>query len=472
MNSAETIWILRCDLCGHYKPAWRWLARLWTPTIASRRLRWCPNCKFLRRMRYERTFYDTVERERARNEAIKTGEYDLNRASAVSLDKPFDPLDPRDAKQYGVKDFNEFDSAMPGLIALSGLDGLEKRHAQTTLVSPDVIRDATHDDHDIHIEPDDDVQHLAAPALPDEQVVTTISAEELVSAPESQADTVEDVPAAPSEATTPAMQDVQSEAVQHEESEVSASHEAHAGSNGVVHLNGHSSVDRVQAHAAETSDRNITPEPVPAYDDSFYDGPPFVIGLSGGIASGKTTVARALSDLGFHVIDVDAQAKSALQQPDVREKLVSLWGRSILTADGVIDRVQVASIVLKDPAKRRVLEEVVRPYVRIDRARALQQASAAGKSGVVLDAPQLFETGQNSECDLVIFVEAPLAQRASRAVERGWTMEHHERRESAQLSIDEKRNRSHAIIVNDSTPEALVADVKAVVRQVRALAEG
>ncbi len=398
-------------------------------------------------MRHERTFYDTVEREQARNLAMRNGEFDPSRVVIDPLSPPFDPLDARYVKQIGVKDFNEFDSAMPGLIALSGLDGLEKRHAQTTMVSPDVIRDATHDDHDIHMEHDPDVEHLASPALPEEtpRTLAPIPAEEPTPAPEAQSEVVREDqhPQRVSERT-----------------------------DDLVHLNGHATVEAQPA--PDRTDVVNQPSTLPrdevaAYDEGLYDGPPVVIGLSGGIAAGKTTVAKTLGDMGFHVIDVDAQAKSALQQPDVRESLVSMWGRSILNPHGEIDRVQVASMVLKDPAKRRVLEEVVRPYVRIDRARALRQAHDAGKTGVVLDAPQLFETGQNAECDLVMFVEASPAQRVSRAVERGWTMEHHARRESAQLSIEEKRARSHAIIVNDSTPAALAADVKAVVRQVRAL---
>lgn len=396
-------------------------------------------------MRYERTFFDTVERERARDEAMKSGMYELNRVESDSLKQPFDPLNPQDVKLPSTKDFNEFDSAMPGLIALSGLEGLEKRHVQTTLVSPDVIRDATHDDHDIHIEHDPDVEHLAAPALPDDaEKHETISAEELVSAPEVVAEVSREV--GPVQVTKPAEE--------------------------VVHLNGHASVEHHHDVVVAGSRGIVANDDIAAYDEGMYDGPAVVIGLSGGVASGKTLVAKILGDMGFHVIDVDAQAKSALLQTDVRDTLVSMWGRTILDSNGSIDRVQIASLVLKDPAKRRVLEEVVRPYVRIDRTRALQQANAAGKTGVVLDAPQLFETGQNAECDIVIFVEASHGQRTARAIERGATIEQFERRETAQLSIDEKRKRSHAIIVNDSTPVALAADVKAVVRQVRALVAG
>lgn len=459
------------------------------PTIGSTRLRYCPNCKFLRHMRYERTFYDTVERSQARDHAIKNGEYDPTRTSTDPLIRPFDPLDPRDAKPYAQtymgKDFNEFDSAMPGLIALSGLDGVEKHQPQTTLVSPDVLRDATHDDHDIHLEHDDDVQHLAT---------TPIQQASQIAAPDSLADA-----SAPRIITSMSNAELVPDnvAVDEEQTPPTADitpkpylnghlpHTETTSDRGVVHPAEESKHSKKESHPTEyqsaqpedTSDiaalhsRSEHRDPIDQ-DDAPYDGPPVVIGLAGGIASGKSTVATVLGDMGFHVIDVDSQAKSALQQPQVRDQLVSLWGDSILNESSTIDRTAIAALVTKDPAKRRTLEEVVRPWVRMNRDRALAQAHAAGKTGVVLDAPQLFETSQNAECDLVIFVEAPGPQRIARAADRGWTQEHHAKRESAQLSIDEKRRRSHAIIVNDSSPAALTADVKAVVRQVRSVVAG
>jgi dephospho-CoA kinase len=191
---------------------------------------------------------------------------------------------------------------------------------------------------------------------------------------------------------------------------------------------------------------------------------PRVIGLVGGIGAGKSAVARALERCNYLVIDADKDAKAALDRPDVRGHLISWWGDAIVSSDGKVDRKKLAEIIFSDPAQRRRLEALVHPIVRADRQQVIAQAKREGKAGVVIDAPLLFEAGSDKECDVVWFVDAPLDQRLARVRSRGWSDEELTRREAAQLSLDEKRNRSGVVIVNDAdlaTLEIRVAEALA-----------
>ncbi|MFO0835627.1 MAG: dephospho-CoA kinase [Phycisphaerales bacterium] len=189
-----------------------------------------------------------------------------------------------------------------------------------------------------------------------------------------------------------------------------------------------------------------------------------VIGLVGGIGSGKSTVAAEIArQAGGIVIDSDKEAKAALDRPDVRDQLIAWWGRGVMGKDGRIDRGQVADIVFRRPEERARLEGLVHPIVRSTRAQAIERARAAGAGVAIIDAPLLFEAGVDRECDLVLYVDAPLEARVGRVkATRGWDAAELERREKAQLPLEEKRQRSDDVVVNDGEPGSLpgrVADL-------------
>lgn len=182
-----------------------------------------------------------------------------------------------------------------------------------------------------------------------------------------------------------------------------------------------------------------------------------IIGLAGGIASGKSRVAAELAALGCEVIDYDALVAEALQQRDVRELLRSWWGEQVIDDSGTLDRKAVAKIVFADERQRKRLEEVLHPMV-IDQGREMIEAiRTVGKaSGIVLDAPLLFEAGLNKDCDAVIFVDASRGIRLARATQkRGWSEEAFEAREKAQMPVDEKRRRSDHVVVNNEDKAGL-----------------
>lgn len=197
-------------------------------------------------------------------------------------------------------------------------------------------------------------------------------------------------------------------------------------------------------------------------------GRPMVIGLVGGIGAGKSAVARVLADLGCVVSDSDAQARAALDEPGVRDQLVTWWGKQILGADGRIERSKVAKIVFDRPRDRKRLEGVIHPRVRIARQVSLDRAEQSGAPAMVIDAPLLFEAGVDQECDVVIFVDAPLSQRLARVREsRGWDEAELTRRESAQMSLEEKKARSGYVVVNDGDLAALRDRVLEVFERIR-----
>ncbi len=184
-----------------------------------------------------------------------------------------------------------------------------------------------------------------------------------------------------------------------------------------------------------------------------------VIGLAGGIGSGKSEVARILQGLGCLVVDSDKEAKEALDRPEVRAELVKWWGEAILQPDGRISRKAVADIIFKDSAQRRRLEALVHPLLRAKRAALKERAPAA--RAIVIDAPLLFEAGVDAECDTVIFVDAPKQLRMDRIRQsRGWDEAELARREASQLSLDLKRQRSGHTITNSGSSQELAAQVR------------
>lgn len=189
-----------------------------------------------------------------------------------------------------------------------------------------------------------------------------------------------------------------------------------------------------------------------------------VIGLSGGIGSGKSAVAARLAALGCLVIDSDQRARLALDRPEVRDQLVSWWGDNVVGPDGRIDRSRISEIVFGDPDQKARLEALVHPIVRQDRAAMIAEATQVSGNdprrfrAVVIDAPLLFEVGLDRECDAIIFVDAPDDQRRQRVQRsRGWSEAELARREAAQWPSDRKRAAATHIVNNadgaDPTPE-------------------
>jgi dephospho-CoA kinase len=182
-----------------------------------------------------------------------------------------------------------------------------------------------------------------------------------------------------------------------------------------------------------------------------------ILGLSGGIASGKSVVADILRDLGAAVLDADRAGHAVLREPDVIAAVVARWGDGILDEKGQISRRAVAKIVFAagNEAERKFLEQLTHPRIEA----ALKQELEAIRNSpdpppvVAIDAALLFEAGWDKLCDKILFIDAPRDLRLERAVSRGWSAEQFAAREAAQLPPEEKRSRSHIVIRNARTLE-------------------
>jgi dephospho-CoA kinase len=186
-----------------------------------------------------------------------------------------------------------------------------------------------------------------------------------------------------------------------------------------------------------------------------------VIGLIGGIGSGKSQVAAAFARRGARVIAGDELAHAALRQPELRERIAARWGRGILDEGGEVSRRRLGAIVFDDAAERRALEEILHPWIR-RRIREEVEAARADPAVrlVVLDAAVMLEAGWHGVCDRLVYIDAPREVRLRRlAGQRGWTPQEADARERAQLPLTEKAARADHVLDNATTLENLERQV-------------
>jgi len=193
---------------------------------------------------------------------------------------------------------------------------------------------------------------------------------------------------------------------------------------------------------------------------------PPVIGLVGGIASGKSTVAAMLRELGCVVCDADRTAQEALDDSGVQQELVRWWGDRTLDDAGKVDRAVVADIVFANDDDRRRLERLIHPLVEQARHACFSSAPPDTKA-LIIDAPLLLEAGLGEQCDAILHVESSLPRRQERVhAARGWDKAELARREETQVSLDEKRSRADHVLCNDGDETSLKAEVTAALEAV------
>lgn len=193
--------------------------------------------------------------------------------------------------------------------------------------------------------------------------------------------------------------------------------------------------------------------------------PPVVIGVLGGIASGKSRVARAVAGPAGLVIDADALAREVLESVELRAELLAAFGPGCLRPDGSLDREALARRVFASPAERARLEAFTHPRIRARIRALLDDARSRRLPRVVLDVPLLLENelrhGLVEECHELLFVESDPVERERRAVaSRGWSEGEVARREALQMPLDRKRARAHFVIDNRGSQAELDAAVQ------------
>ena len=188
-----------------------------------------------------------------------------------------------------------------------------------------------------------------------------------------------------------------------------------------------------------------------------------LVGLTGGIATGKSTFAALLRARGAPVLDADLLAREAVAKgsPGLAD-VVAAFGPEVLDAGGELDRKRMAARVFADPAAREALERIVHPRVRAAMAGEVARLAAAGAPLAFYDVPLLYEAGREGDVDLVAVVWAPPEAQLERLAARdGMGRAAAEARLAAQLPIDEKAARADAVIANDGPESALAAKADA-----------
>jgi dephospho-CoA kinase len=195
-----------------------------------------------------------------------------------------------------------------------------------------------------------------------------------------------------------------------------------------------------------------------------------VFGLTGGIGSGKSTVAALLRDRGVEVVDADALAREAVAKGSAGlSQVVEAFGDAVLDASGDLDRKRLGALVFDNAEERRRLNAITHPIVRELSQQRFAELDRQGVELAAYDVPLLFEVGLDHVMRPVVVVHASEATQVERVVRRDGLSEDEARaRIRAQLPLAEKRARADYVIENDGTPEQLVAQVDALLARLRA----
>jgi dephospho-CoA kinase len=188
-----------------------------------------------------------------------------------------------------------------------------------------------------------------------------------------------------------------------------------------------------------------------------------VIGLLGGVASGKSLVAAQFAQLGCAVVDADRIVHELLREPAIRQAIRERFGDAVLDASGEVDRPALAARAFASREDLEALESIVHPETCRRIKAAVAKARRGGAAAVVLDAPLILEKGLDRLCDYMVYVSAPEEVRHHRAGQtRGWNPAEVTRREATQVSLKTKQDRADYIVDNRTSPEHTFEQVRTI----------
>ncbi|MGE5453900.1 MAG: dephospho-CoA kinase [Methylocystaceae bacterium] len=176
-----------------------------------------------------------------------------------------------------------------------------------------------------------------------------------------------------------------------------------------------------------------------------------IIGLTGGIASGKSTVSRCLAALGARIIDADLIAHQIIEPEEpAYQEIIEHFGQDILDANGQVDRVKLGTIVFKQPDELQALNSITHPHIGSSIRQHIKEAAAAGVEVAVLDVPLLYEVGMDKLADEVWVVWVEPEVQLQRLMKRDNITESAARsRVASQMPLAEKRQRAQIVIDNN-----------------------
>ena len=197
-------------------------------------------------------------------------------------------------------------------------------------------------------------------------------------------------------------------------------------------------------------------------DDFDLQERPVILGVTGGIGSGKSAVADLLVECGAARFDADVAGHQALRNDEVKAALVDRWGAGIVGNDGELIRTRIGDIVFQDSGELRFLESVSHPVIKDTLLSAITEAKANDSLiALAVDAALLLEKSWDENCDLVLFVDCDDEMRWNRCEMRGWTREQFAARESAQMPITQKREQSDVVFSNSGALDELRSQINA-----------
>lgn len=189
-----------------------------------------------------------------------------------------------------------------------------------------------------------------------------------------------------------------------------------------------------------------------------------IIGLLGGVASGKSFVAEQFRRLGALVLNADQMGHEVLLQPEIRMAIRNHFGEKVFGEDGQVDRKALGRIVFGSspdgPRELELLERITHPKIRERLVAQVERMAADGVPAAILDAPVMLKSGWDEICTAVVFIEAPEDMRRRRALARGWTSDEFAAREASQESLEVKRRRSDFVIDNSGRAEYTQAQIE------------
>lgn len=192
-----------------------------------------------------------------------------------------------------------------------------------------------------------------------------------------------------------------------------------------------------------------------------------IIGLTGSIASGKSTVARMLGEYGLPIVDADVVARVVVEPgKDTLAKIAEAFGQDVITEKGEMDRAKVGSIIFRDESKRKVLNEIMHPAIRAEMLRQREEHFANGAKTVIMDIPLLFESKLQHYVEKILVVTVSEEIQLQRLMERNnLSEEEAHARISSQLPLSEKEKGADAVINNNGTIEETREQLEMVLRK-------
>jgi dephospho-CoA kinase len=194
-----------------------------------------------------------------------------------------------------------------------------------------------------------------------------------------------------------------------------------------------------------------------------------LIGLTGGIASGKTTVAKILERLGAAIVDADTLAREVVEPGrDAWKEIVETFGAEVLHPDQTLDRQKLRATIFDNPAARKKLESIIHPRVRALAEQRIDEHAAAGYKLVVYAVPLLFEGNLHEWLRPVVLVACDIHVQKKRLQQRDrLSAEEAQKHIDAQMSLEEKRRLADYVIENDGNLEDLERQVQAVLSKIK-----